>query len=113
MAKKILGHVIYSKEPRFPSYGGDEIYGSYDADQSFAVDTRVSITQTDFEILKRKYEDLQFQYNKTYHDYLEIRHDKLLARQAPSYQQLDESPALKAAWEQYIIVRNLVTDLVE
>lgn len=70
--------------------------------------TQVKITAKDLEKLEKEYDDIKFKYNKTYHDYLEIRHDKLLARQAPSYQQLDENPALNNAWEQYIIVRNLI-----
>jgi hypothetical protein len=127
MAKKIYGQSMYLKEPHFPSYGGDYLDGSsYAVDQSFAVDTTVRRipewawpdnhdydqhtyqTRMAIQELERQYDEVKMNHLHAVQGYAALKRDIDLAYEAPTQQDLDDYPGLKAAWEQYIIVKKLV-----
>ena len=111
MAKKIYGQSMYLKEPHFPSYGGDYLDGSsYAVDQSYAIDTDQHKYQTQMAIqeLERRYDEVKMNHLHAVQGYTALKRDIHLAYEAPTQQDLDDFPGLKAAWEQYVIVKKLV-----
>ena len=109
--KKLVGQQMYIKEPHFPSYGGDYLDGSsYALDQAYQVDTDQHVYQTHMAIneLEKQYNQARMQYNYAANEYQHITRDLELASHAPTQKDLDDYPGLKAAWDQYIIVKKLV-----
>jgi len=123
MAKKIYGQTMYIREPHFPSYGGDYLDGSsYAVDQSFAVDTKLRVpewawpnydqhtyqTKMAIQQLERQYDEIKMNHLHALQGYAALKRDIDLAYEAPTQQDLDDYPGLKAAWEQYVIVKKLI-----
>jgi len=111
MAKKIYGQSMYLKEPHFPSYGGLLNAGSaYEVDQSYRVDTDNHAYQTEMAIqqLERRYDEIKMNHLHAVQGYTALKRDIHLANEAPTQQDLDDFPALKSAWDQYIIVKKLI-----
>jgi len=122
--KKLVGQQMYVREPHFPSYGGDQFQGSsYAADQSQAVDTSVKVShwsalpdhdqhvyQTNMAIreLESQYDEIKMNHLHAVQGYASLKRNIAFAAQAPTQQDLDDYPGLKAAWEQYVMVRKLV-----
>lgn len=110
MAKKIYGQSMYLKEPHFPSYGGYLTGSSYAVDQSYRVDTDNHEYQTEMAIqqLARRYDEIKMNHLLAAQGYESMKRNIAFAAQAPTQQDLDDYPGLANAWDQYVIVRNLV-----
>jgi hypothetical protein len=107
--KKLIGQQMYLKEPHFPSYGGNEIYGSsYAADQATVIDQYKHYSTIAIAELEKRYDESRMNYDYACAEYSEMRHAIALAKLAPSRKDLEDYPALKAAWDQYVTVRKLV-----
>ena len=108
--KKLVGQQMYVREPHFPSYGGDYLDGSsYAVDQSYAVDTDQHKYQTQMAIqeLERRYDEIKMNHLHAVQGYASLKRNIAFAAQAPTQQDLDDYPGLKAAWDQYIILKKL------
>jgi len=121
MAKKIYGQSMYLKQPQFPSYGGLINAGSaYAVDQSYSVDTDYQVPKLtwpdnyDYDYdhhtyqIKRAIQEIEKHYDYARSRYEHMRRNVNLAAEAPTQQDLDDFPALKSAWDQYIIVKTLI-----